>query len=105
MLNRYHLDSFPYPISPNDAHLYKDQLQININVFSVFDDEGRDRYPLVISRKNYDRAANLLYWKEDYAPITSMPCLFKNITKHKDQQNICLRCLGHFQTEESYKRH
>ena len=31
--------------------------------------------------------------------------MFKNITKHKEQKNICLRCLGHFKTKESYGRH
>ena len=42
-----------YTISPNDVHLYEDQLQMNINVFSFFDDESRARHPLVISRKNH----------------------------------------------------
>ena len=41
MFKRYHFDTLPYPISPNDVHLYKDKLMININVFSFFDDEGR----------------------------------------------------------------
>ena len=78
---------------------------MNINVFAFFDDEGRARYPLVISRKNDELAANLLYWKEHYAPIGSILRLFKDITNHKEQQNICLRCLGHFKTKESYARH
>ena len=105
MFQRHHLDTLPYPISPNDVHLYEDQLQIDINVFSIFDDEGRASHPLVISCKNYERVANLLYWKEHYAPIASIPRLFKDITKHKEQQNICLRCLGHFYTEKSFARH
>ena len=50
---RHHIDTLLYPISPNDLRLYEDQLQININVFSFFDDEGRKRHPLVISRKSY----------------------------------------------------
>ena len=45
----HHLDTRPYPISPNNVHLYEDQVQMNINVFSFFDDEGRARHPLVIS--------------------------------------------------------
>ena len=39
-----------YPISPKDVHLYEDRLHININVFSFFDDEGKARHPLFISR-------------------------------------------------------
>ena len=61
MFQRHHLDNLPYPISPNDVYLYEDKLQININVFSFFDDEGRARHPLVVSSKNYERVANLFY--------------------------------------------
>ena len=95
MFIRYYLDMLPYPISPNDVHQYEDQLQININVFSFFDDEGCALHPMVISRTNYKRVANLLYWKEHYAPIINIHRLFKNITKHKQQLQFCLRCLGH----------
>ena len=56
---------------------------MNINVFSCFDDEHRARHPMVISCKNYERKANLLYWKKHYAPITNIARLFKDITKHK----------------------
>ena len=105
MFQRHNLDTLPYPISPNDVHLYEDQLQMNINVFSFFDDEGHSRHPLVISRKNYERVANLLYWKDHYAPITSIPHLFADITKHNPQKHFRLRCLGHFSSEEVLARH
>ena len=105
MFQRHHLDTLPYPISPNNVNLYEDQLQININVFSFFDDEGRARHPLVISRKNYERVANLLYWKNHYAPISSISRLFSDITNIKNQKHFCLRCLGHFSSEEVLARH
>ena len=50
-------------------------------------DKGRARRPMVISRKMYERVANLLYWKEDYAFIKSIPCLFKDIT---NTNNNCI---------------
>ena len=78
---------------------------MNINVFSLLYDKGRARHPLVISRKNHERVANLLYWKNHYAPITSIPRLFSDITKHDHEHLICLCCLGHFRTEKSYARH
>ena len=93
MFERFHLDTLPYSISPNDAHLYQDQHQMNINVFSFFDDEGRARHPLVISRKNYERVANLLYWKGHYAPIKSIPRLFSDITKHVNQKYFACAAL------------
>ena len=78
---------------------------MNINVFSFFDDEGCACHPLVIRCKNHESVTNLLYLKDHYAPITSIPRLFSNITKHGYEHQICLRCLGHFRTKESYARH
>ena len=105
MFQRNHLDTLPYPISPNDVHLYEDQLQMNINVFSFFDDEGRARHALVVSRKNNERVANLFYWKNHFAPIANISRLFNDLTKGKREHQICLRCFGHFQTEELLSRH
>ena len=61
MCQRHQLKTLPYPISMNDVHLYEDQLQRNINVFFFLDDEGRARHLMVISRKNHQSMANLLY--------------------------------------------
>jgi hypothetical protein len=105
MFERNGLANLPYPISPHDVHQYEDELSININVFSFFDDEGKARHPLFISEKNYPRTANLLYWNEHYAPIVSIPKLFFDLTKHDHQQFICIRCLGHFSTQSTFERH
>ena len=59
----------------------------------------------MISRKTHERVANILYWKEHYAPITNISRLFSDITKHGHEHQICLRCLGHLQTEETFARH
>ena len=66
------LADLPYPICPNDVHLYEDQLQTNINLFSFFDDEAKAHHPLFSSRRKYPRTANLLYWDKHYAPITDV---------------------------------
>ena len=52
MFQRNKLDALPYPISPNNVHIYEERLEININVFTYFDDEGKARHPLHISKKN-----------------------------------------------------
>ena len=70
-------------------------------MFSFFDDEGRVRYPLMISRTNYESVANLLYWKQHYAQITSIYRLFSDIRKHNHQKHFWLRCLGHFNRRKS----
>ena len=101
MFQRHHLDTLPYPILPNDVHLYECQLQISINVFSFFDDEGRARHPLVIRRKNHERVANLLYWKDHYAPITSIPRLLTDIRKHSNQSIFVSGSSGTFHRKKS----
>ena len=105
MFERNNLADLHYTIPPNDVHFSEDQLQININVFSFFDVEGKARHPLFISKKQYPRTANLLYWDEHYAPITDIPRLFRDISKHNERKNICIRCLGSFYTNEFLAKH
>ena len=62
MFVRNKLADLPYPISPRDVHLYEDRLETSINLYTFFDDEGRAFHPLFISRTNYKRMADLLYW-------------------------------------------
>jgi len=105
MFERNGLANLPYPIAPHDVNLYEDELGININVFSFFDDEGRARHPLFISEKHHPRTANLLYWNEHYAPIAIISRLFGDLSKTEHQQLICIRCLGHFKLQTAFERH
>ena len=89
IFNRHHLATISYPIATNNVNLCKDSIQININAFSCFDDIGNTRYPLVVNRINYECVVNLLYCKNHYALITSIPRLFLNITKHENQKHFC----------------
>ena len=105
MFQRHHLDILQYPISPQDVFLYEDQLQMNINVFLLLDDAGRDFHRLVISHKNYERVANFFFWKGHYEPITNISCLFFNLTKHDNEKHFCLQCLNHFTSKEVLAKH
>ena len=69
---------------------------MNINVLTLYCIERTARHPLVINNINHERVANLLYWKNHYAPITSIYRLFSDITKHVINKQLCLPCLGHF---------
>lgn len=88
MFENYNLTNLPYPINPNDVHLYEDQHRLTINVFSFYDDEGKVLDPLENSQKNQNLTANLLYWNENDAPITDINRLLHEITKHKKRQHI-----------------
>ena len=60
---------------------------------------------MYISKQNYLRTANLLYWNKHYAPISSVSRLFYDITNHRETKHLCLRCLQHFTFEDVLKRH
>ena len=102
MFERNYLVDLQYPIKPSDVSNYEDILQTNINVFSFFDDAGKERYPMFMSR---ELCPNLLYFDGHYAPIKNIDKLFSDITKHQHRKNFCLRCLGHFTTPEILERH
>ena len=89
MFVRNDLHDLPYPIKPADVSIYEDLLQIILNVFNFFDDEGKARYQMFISRKNYARLANLLYWDGHYEPIKNIDRLFSDITKHGNRKHFC----------------
>ena len=105
MFERNHLADLPYPIASQDFHLYEDLLQTNIYVYTFSDDEGKGRHPLITSRKEYPRRADLLYWNEHYAPISDFSRLVFDISKHKHRKSICRRCFGSFYTKESLAKH
>ena len=78
---------------------------MSINLISYYDDEGRARYPLYISRRNSPTEIDLLYFDGHYAWIKNFSRLFSDLTKHKRQKFFCKRCLNHFYTPEVLARH
>ena len=81
--DQHGLATLHYPVAPQDVPAIEEQLEININIFSFFDDEGKGRYPLYVSKKEHPRSIDLLYWNEHYALITSFERLMADITKSK----------------------
>ena len=43
-----------YPVEPNDVPALEVTLKTNISVFSFYDDEGKARWPLYVSEKQYN---------------------------------------------------
>ena len=90
------LDRLQYPVNPTDIRQIEEQLNMSINLISYYDDEGRARYPLYISRRNSPTEIDLLYFDGHYAWIKNFNRLFSDLTKHNGQKFFCKRCLGHF---------
>ena len=55
---------------------------MNGNVFSFYDDEGRARQPLYISKKTFKKSVDLLYWDEHYAWIKSFSAFMGDHSSH-----------------------
>lgn len=102
---QYGLAELTYPVSPNDIPLVEDQLRIAINVFSFYDDEGRARYPIYISRKKYAQTIDLLYWEEHFAWIKSFSRFMAGISKNGHKLHWCKRCLCHFTCGAALETH
>ena len=87
----------------------EERLNISINVFSYYDDLGKARYPLYVSRKTCGREIDLFYWEYKnmfhYAPINDLSRLFADLDRHKGYKFFCKRCLCNFQLETAFKSH
>ena len=57
-----HLVTLPYPVEPEQIPVLEELLNLKINVFSFYDDEGRARIPVYVTRREHlSREFNLLY--------------------------------------------
>ena len=100
----YGLENVNYPVAVSDIPQLEDLLQLNINVYSFYDDQGRARYPLYVSKKKHPQTIDLLFWDEHYAWIKSFPALMSDLVK-KHTLHWCRACLGHFDNARSLETH
>ena len=79
-------------------------LQTNINVYGFYDDEGKARYPLYVSKKKFPTFIDLLFWDDHYAWIKSFSAFMADLV-NKHTLVWCRACLGHFESEKVLKTH
>ena len=99
------LDKLHYPVSIADIPEIEKKLELNINVFSFYDDVGRARHAMYLSKTNFEHTLDLLYWNCHYAQITNFSTFMSEITMHKTKKYFCKRCLGHFYSESDLATH
>ena len=81
-------------------------MNIGINVFSFFDDEGKARYPKYISPEGkYKDEINLLYWNEHFAYIKNFSAFIADLHSSTRKKIFCKRCFGLFTNKETYESH
>lgn len=99
------LDRIQYPVAVSELSEVERTLNIAINVFSFTDDAGEGMYPAYLSQINRKEAINLLYWRGHYSWISQFSRLMSSVTKHQGKKHFCLKCLGHFSSENVLQRH
>ncbi|KAF0146965.1 MAG: hypothetical protein FD188_3559 [Ignavibacteria bacterium] len=100
------LDTISYPVEPSEVPVLEEQLNLKINVFSFYDDLGKARYPLYVSKREYYRKEiDLLYWDGHYAWIKRFSAFIFDLSPKHSMKFFCKRCFGVFLTDTTYKRH
>ena len=61
------LNDIEYPVNPVDISQLEKRLNLSINLYSYFDDFGKARHPMYISRHNSSIQIDLLYFNGHYA--------------------------------------
>ena len=99
------LDQLQYPVSPDQVPQLEEQLNLRINVFSFFDDEGKGRVPLDVSQRDWQEI-DLLYFQEHWAWIKNFSRFMGGINQHHGGGYYwCKRWLGHFRMGSEYLKH
>ena len=94
---KYGLYDIEYPVEPERMLEMENKLNLKINVFSFYDDEGQARFPLFISkRQHYAQEIDLLYWDEHYGWIKSFSAFIFDLSPSHSTKYFCKRCFGVF---------
>ena len=99
------LNEIEYPVNPVDIQKIENPLNISINGFTDFNDVGKARHPMYISRHKNLFQIDLLCFNGHYAWIKTISRLFKDVTLRNHQNFFCKLCLGHFKIEKLFERH
>ena len=99
------LNSLPYPVQTDQFEDVENRLKIPFNVFTYYDDEGRARYPLYLSRVDPDNAKDLLFWDGHYAWIKSFTGFLADQNTSNRLRFYCKRCFGRFTVQSALDNH
>ena len=100
---KYNWNGIEFPMKLKDIHKFEKNNNVNVNVFS-FDDETKKVYTLRLSKTDHEKTVNLFLYNEHYGVVKNLSRLVSSQVSKRDNI-ICTRCLNHFRTPESLKRH
>ena len=103
--DRPHLANINYPVEIEELERVEAMINVPLNVYSFFDDEGRGRYPVYLSKLDQDAAIDLLFWEGHFAWIKNFSRFLGDTNTNEHERHYCKRCLGHFVTERTLQNH
>ena len=98
------LHQLNYPIEPSNVPVIEDIIRIAISIYGCSDD-GLYKFPIYVSKKQFPKRIDLLYWKEHFAWIKDFPALFFDVSKYEHKKFFCHNCLGHFVSQNALDNH
>ena len=105
-LSQEGLNEITYPVLPCDIAGIEEQLDLKINLFSFFDDEGKGRFPIYVSKRQQARKEiDLLYWGEHYGWIKRFSAFIYDLSPSHSTKWFCKRCFGVFLSTATFERH
>ena len=75
------VNNIEYLVNPVGIVQIEERLNLSINLYSYFDDVGKARHPMYISRHNSPIQIDLLYFNGHYAWIKDFCRLFNDLIK------------------------
>ena len=102
---------FPVKIDDRTIKKFENKFNISINIYSFDHNESYDRYIIHTSDNIKEKHINLLYYSDKdennyhYAWIKNFNRFMCDVTKHNEKTYYCMKCLSHFYSEESLKKH
>ena len=107
----YGLDKLQYPIKIEDLEVVEREIDIAVNVFTFFDDEGKGRKPIYTSKlDDPQKATDLLFWEVDgvghFAWIRNFHGFVNDLHGNTGKRvHWCKRCFSHFYSPKVFNAH
>ena len=90
-------DGVRFPVRFKNFDKIEEQNSLHINVFGY---EGKQAYPIRLSKMTRSKGVNL-----HYVLMRNFNRFMYNITNHKEEKHFCMHCLQHFSTNEILEKH
>ena len=105
-INKLDYTGIVFPVTIKQLNKIEKQNKININVFGY---EGKQPYPIYISKEKYKHHMELLLITKNenkhYVLIKDFNKFMRHQTKHNEKKHFCMHCLQCFSSERVLNNH